>query len=116
MQLLKLSAIFCIIFFAKPTQSKKFPLQNLISEQKLVKSICKITNDVIHQKTENQDILIGNLGSELKDFDINDVARCIDDRYPVVVTDFAMKMTTKYLRKASLVILTLNKTDWVRKL
>ena len=116
MHFIKIYAILCITLFSKQTQSKKFLLQDLISDQKLVKSVCKITNDVIHQENEIQDILVGNVGSELKNFDINDVVRCIDDRHPVVVTDFVMKMTTKYLRRASIVILSLNKSDAVCKL
>jgi hypothetical protein len=65
------------------------------------------------QKPDTQDIMIAKFGHELKDFNIRDVVRCIDDRHPVVVTDLEKQVTNKYLKKASLVILTLDKTDSV---
>ncbi|CAG9798201.1 unnamed protein product [Chironomus riparius] len=91
--------------------TKSFLLQRQISDNKMVKSICKIVKYALHQNIQTQDILIGNFGGLFKNLDLNDVSRCISDRHPVVVTDLTMKMTTKSLRKASLMIVTINKID-----
>ena len=114
MNFMKYFAILIVISFAKPIKSWNFPHQYPINDNKLVKSVCKVLSEIVDQKIQTQDILIGNFGGLIKNIDSNDVASCVSDRHPVVVADLTMKMTTKNLRKASFVILTLNKIDAVK--
>jgi len=87
--------------------STNFILKSLIVDQKLSKSICKITNDVTSSKTDTQDILIGNVGGNIWSSTINDIVSCIDDETTVVVSDLNAIMTENNLRKASVTILAL---------
>lgn len=110
MNFYKYYALLCIVCLVNSTLIRKF-LQ--ITDKTLLKSICKVIHHVTDQKIQTQDILIGSLVSELGNYDVNDVIRCISNRHPAIVSDLTLTMTSKHLRKASLVILTLNKTDIV---
>ncbi|CAG9801118.1 unnamed protein product [Chironomus riparius] len=101
-------AILCLCS-ANPIENKTLLHQYQINNNILISSICKVANDIADQKILTQDILIGNLGGQLKVFDANAFLRCIS--CPAVISDLTIKMTTKHLRKASLVILAMNKTD-----
>ena len=60
-----LKFIILTLFVFNLTVSTKFIQKATIDDQKLPKSICKITNDITSSKTDTQDILIGNVGSQV---------------------------------------------------
>ena len=64
---------------------------------------------------DTQDILIGNMVGETLSSTINEIAECVNDRTAVVVSDFGRQLSEKNLRKASVVILAIDKVDDVRK-
>lgn len=111
-------AIAYLIYFPNLTQSKNINIfvQPQFRDEKLIKSICKILNDAMNRTVQTKDILLGNLGSELRNFDINEVARCLISNHPVIVTDFEQKITNKYLRKASFAVFVFNNTHSVWKI
>ena len=109
MRITKLFIIFCAILLLNSAFSSK----SLSSDQNLAPSICKITNDITKSTTETQDILIGNPGGQVWSSTVNDIIKCIDDGTAVVVTDLSSQMLNKNLRKASVVIVTLDRIDGV---
>jgi len=100
--------IFSTLFLLNSSFGTYNHLKSSSDDQKLSKSICKITNDVTSSKIHTQDILIGNLGGKIWSSTINDIVQCIDDGSAVVIVDLNAVMEEKNLRKASVVILTLN--------
>ena len=109
MRITKLFIIFCAILLLNSAFSSK----SLSSDQNLAQSICKITNDITKSTTETQDILIGNPSGQVWSSTVNDIIKCIDDGTAVVVTDLSSQMLNKNLRKASVVIVTLDRIDGV---
>ena len=114
MRISKILTLCLILLILNSTLSIHLLLGNLFDNEKFVNSICKITNDVANS-TDKQDILIGNLGGKVWSSTINDIVQCIVLRNPVVITDFKTVVKERNLRKASVVILTLNSVDSVRK-
>ena len=94
--------------------STNFILKSLTDDQKLSKSICKITNDITNSKSDTQDILIGNLGGNIWSSTVNDIVSCIDNDKAVVVSDLNSVIMDSKLRKASVVILALKWLNMVR--
>lgn len=102
--------IFIIINFKTISN---FHLQPTPSDKNLSESICKITNDVIKSNTDTNDILIGNLGANVLLLAINELILCIDKPRAVIISNFDGKLSNKNLRKASIIILVMNKVDQV---
>lgn len=115
MNFLRYIIVLCLVYSTNSTLIRTI---SQTIDNKLLKSICKVINDITDQRIQTQDILIGRLEVESRSFDDSSIIKCISNRHPAVVSDLMNKMTTKYLRKASLVILMLdnNKIDRVCKL
>ena len=113
MKTVKIFTILSSLLLLNSTLSTNLILKSSTDDEKLSKSICKITNDVINTKTDTQDILIGNLGGKVWSSTVNDIVKCIDDGNAVVVTDFNAKIVEKNLRKSAVVILTMEWLDRV---
>lgn len=77
---------------------------------------CEITNNVISAHTHTQDVLIGNLADKSQSIVLNDVTKCIGMQNAIVVSDLKITMTQKNLKTASVVILLLDRIDFVSKL
>lgn len=101
---------FSTIFILKSSLSRSIAL---IHDQKLSKSICKITNDIISSRIDTQDILIGNIGGHVWSLTVNDIVKCISKGNAVLVTDLRRLIKERNLRKASVVILALNQANEV---
>lgn len=82
----------------------------------LAESICDLQHDVMSSKSDNYDVLIGNLGGKIWSTIVGDIIECIGTNHPVIVTDMRNKIRGRNLRKAALVILALNRADKVSKL
>ena len=113
MEIKKILAIVlaCCTFIS--SFSTNFILESLIIDQNLSKSICKITNDVTNSKSDTHDILIGDFGGQNGSLIVNDIIHCIDDGKAVVATDLRRIIKNEVLRKASVIILKLNRVDKV---
>ena len=92
--------------------SSKFNLLPSTDDQKLPKIICKISNDVIKSQNYTQDILIANFGAKTWSLTVNDIAQCINNDKAIVTADLKDVMKEKNLRKASVIILTL---EWLSR-
>lgn len=101
---------FCILNTSLCT---KFIRKFSIDDEILSKSICKITNHITNSKSDTQDILIGNLGGQNGSSMVSDIIHCIDGGKAVVATDLRNTMKNVKLRKASVIILKLNRVDAV---
>lgn len=103
---------FCILCFLLASQ---VAAQN-VNKNNLVNYGCRITKDVIGTQQHTQDVLIGNLAGKNQFPIINGLTKCISNVNTVVVADMKTQMSKKDLKKASIVLLVLEKIDFVRKL
>ncbi|KAL7014265.1 hypothetical protein ACKWTF_015837 [Chironomus riparius] len=99
--LVKFSTIFQFI----SSVSTDYVLIKSTVHQKLPKSICKITNDIMNTNMDTQDILIGNLGGKAWSTTIDETIKCIDDKAGVFITDFKTKIIAERFKKSPVVIL-----------
>lgn len=106
--------IFLSIFLLISTFDTKFTHTTSNDHDTLLKSFCKITNDATNFKADTQDIIVGNMGGKIWSSTTNDIIECIDKRAAVVVTNFGTSIAEKRLRKASIIILMLNKPSEVK--
>jgi len=113
MKITKFFIIFSTLLFINSSLSTNFIQKSLIDDQQLSKSICEITNDIINSKSDTQDILIGNLGGKIWSSTISDIIQCLSDNKAQVLSDFRTTIKKINLRKASVVILTLDKLEQV---
>lgn len=81
----------------------------------IAQSACNITRNLTNQQPHTQDILIGNLGGITELQISNELIRCIGHNNPVVVADLIAKLDRQNLRKASVVVLIMNRISLVRK-
>lgn len=102
---MKISFKFVSFFMIFVYKSSTFDLKPARDDQKLSKSICKITNNLTGSKFETNDILISDLGGKTWTSIVNNIAKCLDDGIAIVVADFRTKMKAKRLKKASVLIL-----------
>ena len=82
--------------------------------EKLSNFSCEIIRETTSTHTHTQDILIINLGGISILPLVNDMSLCIESKNPVVITDQIDKpMTKKNLRKATLVVLLIDRIQLV---
>jgi len=105
--------IFSTLSVINSSLSSKFHLDYSINDKTLSSTICKITNDITSLKSDTQDILIGNLGGKMWPTIANDIIQCLNDDKAQVLSDFRTTIKKINLRKASVVILTLDKLEQV---
>ena len=80
--------------------------------ESIPKSICRIINNITSSTKDTQDILIGKMNGKWSQT-MNDVASCIDKGSAIVVTNLTNVMNEKRLRKASVIVMALDKADKV---
>ncbi|CAG9811578.1 unnamed protein product [Chironomus riparius] len=109
MKSLRFLVIFAMLLVLHSSTSTNSINTSSIDDQKLSTSICRITNDITSSKSDTQDIIIGNLGGTMWSSIVNDIIKCLDNK-AVVISDIHDIATDKRLRKASVVILALNRS------
>ena len=112
MKITKFFIIFSSIYILNASLSTKFPLESQINHQNVVKSICKITNEVTKSTTDTQDVLIVESRAINESTTVNEILMCIDNA--VVVTEMRKKILVKNLRKAAVIIIDFDRIDGVR--
>jgi hypothetical protein len=73
MKFVKIFVTFSSILLLNSSFSTTIIPESPSDDQKLAKSVCKITNDVTRAKTDTQDILIGNFGGQAESTVVNDI-------------------------------------------
>lgn len=102
---MKISFEFVSFFLLFVYNSSAFNIKSVRDDQKLSKSVCKITNNFEVSKFDTKDVLISNLGGKAWTSTVNNIAKCLDDGTAIVVADFRTKMKVPRLKKASVLIL-----------
>lgn len=74
-------------------------------QKSFTKFICKITGDIIKSHNHTQDVFLGYSGKKTGTSTVINVAECLSDVSPVVITDLQESLTEKNLRKATVIIL-----------
>ena len=72
---------------------------------KLTADACRVAKDILTSQSSSQDVLIGNLIEGSQSFMVNDVAQCVGDKNPAIITDFKTKFKKNRFRQTSLIIL-----------
>lgn len=113
MKISKFLSLFLALLLLHSTLSINFILKAPQNDKKLSNYVCKVTKDILKSKTDTQDVLIGNLGGKKWSSTVNDIAGCIGRGSAVVVSDFMATLKEDTLRKAAVVILTINQLNEV---
>lgn len=103
MSFLRLSCLFLLIY---ATYLR-------CDEVKLVKYVCKVTENVLKAESDTSDVAIGSFNSKMPPEFINEVTKCISKHSMVITTDFSKRIEDKNLRKAQLIILVTDETNQV---
>lgn len=103
---MKLLIVLIFLHF-KVILASKFQLKSTVSDVKLSRYICKITNNITNIQTGSKDVMIGYLiNSDLWSHNLNLIAQCVDS--PYVTTNFVVQIDNPKLKKALVIILGTN--------
>ena len=91
-------------------------LSNSLEHGRVVESICKCVNEDAISRTDTNDILIANLGDKMWSTTVNDLAKCVESKSVVVLSNLNEVLRGQNLRKASMTIVTFYAVDQVNML
>jgi hypothetical protein len=112
---MKLSIIFSSLILLNPSKSTNIVDYWAFEDAKLLKYVCKVVNDITSSSNDTQDIMIGYFGDDSQLQAVNDVASCIDDEKALVITNFQTIEVEKKLRKAAVIVLSLERAEKVSR-
>lgn len=102
--------LFFVTLSALSMLQSLFNCLYLMETEDLAKIACKATKDIISKQPHTQDVLIGDLGQLASK---NKLISCIGHEIPVLVTCLKTQISERNLRKATVVILILDKANVV---
>ena len=113
---MKITAIFLILsasLLINSSSTLHSPILVANQNENLANFACKVTKDVVNSEPHTQDILIVNMAGNTHSVMINDITKCIGEGNSVILSDLKAPLIEKNLRKASLIILVMDKLDLV---
>ena len=84
------------------------------NEIHLLNYVCKLTHNILTVDSDTKDVAIGYFNSKLSQEFFNRVVECASTHSIVMTSNFSRPIEVKNMRKAQLVILLSDFSNWVR--